>query len=43
MFARARVSLPTEEGNSLIPERALTEFLGDANYHADRVARLSGY
>ncbi len=24
-------------------ERALTEFLGDINYHADRVARLSGY
>ena len=24
-------------------ERALTEFLGDASYHADRVATLSGY
>jgi alkylation response protein AidB-like acyl-CoA dehydrogenase len=24
-------------------ERALTEFMGDANYHAERVARLSGY
>jgi len=24
-------------------ERALQEFLGDANYHADQVARLSGY
>ncbi len=24
-------------------ERALTEFMGDANYHAERVAQLSGY
>ncbi len=24
-------------------ERALTEFLGDAHYHTDRVARLNGY
>jgi membrane fusion protein (multidrug efflux system) len=28
MFARARISLPNEEGNILIPERALTELQG---------------
>ncbi len=28
MFARVRVSLPTEEGNILVPERALTEIQG---------------
>lgn len=28
MFARVRVSLPTKEGNILIPERALTEIQG---------------
>jgi len=28
MFARVRVSLPTQEGNILIPERALTELQG---------------
>jgi alkylation response protein AidB-like acyl-CoA dehydrogenase len=24
-------------------DRALAEFMGDANYHIDRVARLNGY
>lgn len=28
MFARVRISLPTEEGNILVPERALTELQG---------------
>ncbi len=28
MFARVRVSLPTQEGNILVPERALTEIQG---------------